>query len=172
MGGTIAVYSKVGEGTTFTVDLATAATPETPVRGPETAPDARPNVATMRVLHIEDNLANLELVEQVLTRSGFVELLAAMSGSLGIELAREHRPHLILLDLHLPDMSGTDLLDALRADPRTAEIPVVVVTADATPSQIQRLRDSGVAAYLTKPIDIRELLRVVETMSSRPGELL
>jgi CheY-like chemotaxis protein len=69
-------------------------------------------------------------------------------------------------------MSGTDLLDALRADPRTAEIPVVVVTADATPSQIQRLRDSGVAAYLTKPIDIRELLRVVETKSSRPGELL
>ncbi len=172
MGGTIAVFSKVGEGTTFTVDLATAAAPEAPVRGPETAPDALPSVATMRVLHIEDNLANLELVEQVLTRSGFVELLAAMSGSLGIELAREHRPHLILLDLHLPDMSGTDLLDALRADPRTAEIPVVVVTADATPSQIQRLRDSGVAAYLTKPIDIRELLRVVETMSSRPGELL
>jgi len=125
----------------------------------------------MLVLYVEDNLANLELVEQLLTRSGVVELLAAMSGSLGIELAREHLPHLILLDLHLPDMSGTDLLDALRDDPRTAAIPVVVVTADATPSQIQRLRDLGVAAYLTKPIDIRELLSVVETMSSRPGEL-
>ena len=168
MGGTIGVYSKLGEGTTFTVDLPTADPPEVPVRGPEVAPDAMASVATVRVLHVEDNLANLELVDQVLTRSGFVEILAAMSGSLGIELARDRRPHLILLDLHLPDMSGTDLLDALQADPRTADIPIVVVTADATPSQIQRLRDIGVAAYLTKPIDIRELLRVVETMSSRP----
>ena len=171
MGGTIAVYSRFGEGTTFTVDLPTAVAPEVQMRGPETPPDELPSVNTLRVLHIEDNLANLELVEQVLTRSGVVELLAAMSGSLGIELAREHRPHLILLDLHLPDMSGTDLLDVLQDDPRTADIPVVVVTADATPSQIQRLRDLGVAAYLTKPIDIRELLSVVETMSSRPGEL-
>jgi CheY-like chemotaxis protein len=94
-----------------------------------------------------------------------------MSGNLGLELAREHLPHLILLDLHLPDMTGTALLDALQADPRTADIPVVVVTADATPSQIQRLRDIGVAAYLTKPIDIRELLRVVESMSAQTGEL-
>ncbi len=171
MGGTVAVYSKLGEGTTFTVDLATADPPALHKDGPDATPDALPSVATLRVLHIEDNLANLELVDQVLTRSGFVELLAAMSGSLGIELAREHRPHLILLDLHLPDMSGTDLLDTLQADPRTAGIPVVVVTADATPAQIQRLRDIGVAAYLTKPIDIRELLRVVEAMSSRPGAL-
>jgi PAS domain S-box-containing protein len=170
MGGTIAVYSKVGEGTTFTVDLPTAAAPQIALGGPAAPPAELPSVTTLRVLHIEDNLANLELVEQVLTRSGVVELLAAMSGSLGIELARQHLPHLILLDLHLPDISGTDLLDTLRADPRTAEIPVVVVTADATPSQIQRLRDLGVAAYLTKPIDIRELLNVVDTMSSRPAE--
>ena len=66
-------------------------------------------------------------------------------------------------------MAGTALIDALQADPRTAEIPVVVVTADATPAQIQRLRDIGVAAYLTKPIDIRELLRVVESMSTPRG---
>jgi hypothetical protein len=171
MGGTIGVHSTFGEGTTFTVDLATAAAPEPPARRPESPPDELSGGTTLRVLHIEDNLANLELVEQVLTRSGVVELLAAMSGSLGIELARQHRPHLILLDLHLPDMSGTDLLDAMQGDPRTADIPVVVVTADATPSQIQRLRDIGVAAYLTKPIDIRELLRVVETMSLRPGDL-
>ena len=169
MGGTIDVYSRVGEGTTFTVDLPTAAAPDLPVPGPQSSPEQLPSVATLRVLHIEDNLANLELVEQVLTRSGVVELLAAMTGSLGIELARRHSPHLILLDLHLPDMSGVHLLDILQVDPRTADIPVVVVTADATPSQIQRLRDIGVAAYLTKPIDIRELLRVVETMSCAPG---
>jgi CheY-like chemotaxis protein len=170
MGGTIEVHSRIGEGTTFTVDLPTAAPPELPARRPDVRPTALHGVATLRVLHIEDNLANLELVEQILTRSGVVELLAAMSGSLGIELARQHRPHLILLDLHLPDMSGADLLETLHVDPRTAEIPVVVITADATPSQIQRLRSSGVAAYLTKPIDIRDLLRVVESMSARPGE--
>jgi len=176
MGGTIEVQSQFGEGTTFTVQLPTAErvptaeavpTADAPVTSmePEFPHPGSPSVATLRVLHIEDNLANLELVEQVLTRSGVVELLAAMSGSLGLELAREHRPHLILLDLQLPDMSGTALLDALRDDPRTADIPVVVVTADATPSQIQRLRDTGVAAYLTKPIDVRELQRAVETMS-------
>jgi len=171
MGGAIDVHSQPGEGTTFTVDLPTAVAPDVPVRGPESPLDEPASVTTLRVLHIEDNLANLELIEQVLTRSGVVELLAAMSGSLGLELAREHRPHLILLDLHLPDMAGTALIDALQADTRTAEIPVVVVTADATPSQIQRLRDIGVAAYLTKPIDIRELLRVVESMSPQTGEL-
>ncbi len=167
MGGTIAVQSEPAEGTTFTVELPTAEAPDVPRRDAEAPLDDVPNVTTLRVLHIEDNLANLELVEQVLTRSGVVEILAAMTGSLGLELAREHRPHLILLDLRLPDMPGTALLDALRDDPRTTGIPVVVVTADATPSQIQRLRDVGVAAYLTKPIDIKELLRVVESMSTR-----
>jgi PAS domain S-box-containing protein len=170
MGGTIGVHSRVGEGTSFTVDLPTAAAPEAPALGTVSPPAETPSVATLRVLHVEDNLANLELVEQVLTRSGVVELLAAMTGSLALELAREHRPHLILLDLHLPDMAGTELLDLLQADPRTADIPVVVVTADATPSQIQRLRGIGVAEYLTKPIDIKELLRVVEAMSDRSEE--
>jgi len=170
MGGAIDVHSVLGEGTTFSVDLPTAAPPEVPVPAPRSQLGEAPSVATLRVLHIEDNLANLELVEQVLTRSGVVELLAAMSGSLGLELAREHHPHLVLLDLHLPDMPGTELLDALQSDPRTADIPVVVVTADATPSQIERLRDIGVAAYLTKPIDIRDLLGVVESVT-RIGSL-
>jgi PAS domain S-box-containing protein len=170
MGGVIGVHSSLGQGTAFTVDLPSATAIEVPARPATSAPADAPSIATLRVLHIEDNLANLELVEQVLTRSGVVELRAAMTGTLGLELAREHRPHLILLDLHLPDMPGTELLDALQTDPRTADIPVVVVTADATPAQIQRLRDIGVAAYLTKPIDIKELLRVVEAMSAGRGE--
>ncbi len=166
MRGAIDVQSKLGEGTSFSVDLPTASPPVDRAFASEPRPGGAPRVATLRVLHIEDNLANLELVEQVLTRSGAVELLAAMSGSLGLELARDQRPDLVLLDLHLPDMPGTELLDALQADPRTADIPVVVVTADATPSQVERLRDIGVAAYLTKPIDIRELLGVVESVTS------
>jgi len=99
-----------------------------------------------------------------------VELYAAMSGSLGLELARDHRPDLILLDLHLPDIPGAEILDRLQGDPATASIPVVVVSADATPMQIQRVRASGVAAYLTKPIDVRELLRVVETVAAGTEE--
>ena len=169
MGGAIGVHSHVGEGTTFTVDLPSAVAPPATALGGERAAGDATEVGTLRVLHVEDNLANLELVEQVLTRSGVVTLLTAMSGSLGLELAREHLPDLVLLDLHLPDMSGTALLDELRADPRTAPIPVVVVTADATPVQIQRLRDRGVAAYLTKPIDVRDLLGVVDTVAEARG---
>ncbi|MGA2520978.1 MAG: PAS domain S-box protein [Acidimicrobiales bacterium] len=169
MDGVISVHSALGEGTTFTVELPGTEAPSSP--GPAVVPrlQGTRESGTVRVLHIEDNLANLELVEQVLMRTGVVELYAAMSGSLGFELAREHHPDLILLDLHLPDMSGTDLLERLQGDPRTAAIPVVVITADATPAQVQRVRASGVAAYLTKPIDVRELLRITEATPRSPG---
>ena len=84
----------------------------------------------MCVLLIEDNLANLTLIENVLTRRSDVRLLAAMHGSLGLDLAREHHPDLVLLDLHLPDQSGAEVLRRLQSDPDTAGIPVVVVSAD------------------------------------------
>ena len=166
MGGSISVRSVQGVGATFTVEV-----PETTPRR-EPGPDGQRSVegtiidGSLRVLHVEDNLANLELVEQILTRSGVVDLYAAMSGTLGLELAREHQPDLVLLDLHLPDMAGLELLRRLRAEPRTARAAVIVITADATPEQMQRLRQSGVAAYLTKPIDVRELLRVVHSVAS------
>jgi PAS domain S-box-containing protein len=171
MGGSIELHSHVGEGTTFAVDLPSAVPAKMSNGAVNGGSEDTPDVATLRVLHVEDNLANLELVDQALTRSGPVTLMAAMSGSLGLELAREHRPDLVLLDLHLPDIPGTTLLDELYADPRTADIPVVVVSADATPAQIERLRDRGVAAYLTKPIDVRELLRVVDDVSDRRSAL-
>ena len=167
MGGSIGVHSQVGEGTTFSVELPATASVRPIGRRSGAGQSDAPGVDALCVLHIEDNLANLELVEQVLSRSGNVSLLAAMSGNLGLSLAREHRPDLVLLDLHLPDAAGTEILEALRADPRTAGIPVVVVTADATPVQVERLRARGVAAYLTKPIDVRELLRVVESVADR-----
>ena len=166
MGGSIAVDSVLGEGSSFTVELPGAPAPDRPRMPSVPEAAARPVEGTLRVLHIEDNPANLELVEHVLARAGDVELYAAMYGSLGIELAREHRPDLVLLDLHLPDMPGTEVLDQLRADPRTARIPVVVVTADATPAQVRALRASGVAAYLTKPVDVAELVRVVAMVAA------
>jgi CheY-like chemotaxis protein len=88
----------------------------------------------------------------------------------GLELAREHRPDLIMLDLHLPDIMGEEVLRRLRADPRTASIPVVVITADATRSTVERLRRAGADAYLTKPLDIDEFLETIEQFLPRPPQ--
>jgi CheY-like chemotaxis protein len=115
-----------------------------------------------KVLHIEDNLSNVKLVERILAQRADVEVVAAMHGRLGLELAHEHHPVLILLDLHLPDMHGDQVLQRLRDDPITASIPVVMVSADATPGQIQRLLAAGATAYLTKPIDVRDLLHILD----------
>jgi CheY-like chemotaxis protein len=108
----------------------------------------------------------------MLAEQPHVELLTAMQGSLGLDLARKHLPDLILLDLHLPDLRGHQVLARLRQDERTRHIPVVVISADATARQIQRLMAAGARSYLTKPLDISEFFRVVdETMRTRGREL-
>jgi len=119
-------------------------------------------VPASRVLYIEDNTANFRLVQELLTTQRPVEILPAIQGRLGVELAREHQPDLILLDLHLPDMAGGVVLTQLQADPATADIPVVIVTADATPGRARRLISSGAFACVTKPFDVPEFLRTVE----------
>ncbi|HWK90316.1 MAG TPA: response regulator, partial [Longimicrobium sp.] len=90
-------------------------------------------------------------------------LVPALQGQIGVELAREHRPDLVLLDLHLPDISGEEVLRRLRADERTASIPVIVISADATLDSLDRLRTAGADAYLTKPLDLDEFLEALET---------
>jgi CheY-like chemotaxis protein len=123
-------------------------------------PDAPHREATL--LYVEDNLANLSLVETILLSRPGWRTVPALQGQLGVELAREHLPDLVLLDLHLPDLPGDEVLRRLRADPRTAGIPVVIVSADATPGSVERLRQAGADAYLTKPLDVDEFLGVVE----------
>jgi PAS domain S-box-containing protein len=113
------------------------------------------------LLYIEDNLPNLRLVERLLEAHPEVRLLSATQGTLGIDLARQHRPDLILLDLHLPDLPGLEVLKRLRADASTHAIPTVIISADATENQVERLRVAGAHAYLTKPLDLRKLLAVV-----------
>jgi len=167
MGGSIYVQSALGEGAAFTIELPATSAPERADTDVPASSESAGVNTSLRVLHVEDDLANLELVEQVLARAGVVHLFAAMSGALGLELAREHRPDLVLLDLHLPDGPGLELLRQLRSDPRTADITVVVISADATPEQMQRATDSGAAAYLTKPVDVRDLLDVVVGVSAR-----
>ena len=85
-----------------------------------------------------------------------------MQGRLGFDLARQHRPDLILLDQHLPDLNGDAVLGLLRADPRTREIPVIILSADASARQIERLRAAGARDYLTKPLDVRRFLAVID----------
>jgi CheY-like chemotaxis protein len=114
------------------------------------------------VLLIEDNNANVKLLEQILESRPGVRLLCAGQGGLGLEMAREHRPDLILLDLHLPDMHGGDVLRRLLEDECTADLPVVILSADATPGQTERLLAAGARDYLTKPLDIRRFLAVLD----------
>ena len=173
MGGTLSVESSLGQGSTFSVDLPR-------VEGPvERYERLQPEPATRvvapangnagpagrhEVLYIEDNPSNLRLIERILGRRGDIDVLSAMQGRFGIDLARQHRPSLILLDLHLPDINGEEVLRRLLDDPLTASIPVVMVTADATAGQVQRLLSAGAAAYLTKPLDVAQLLRLLDEM--------
>jgi PAS domain S-box-containing protein len=175
MGGTLGMTTELGRGSTFTVELPRV---EGPVEryerlngGSEAAapvPAAAPPEQRHKVLHIEDNLSNLKLVERILAPRGDIEIVAAMQGRLGLELAHEHHPVLVLLDLHLPDMGGDEVLQRLRDDPVTASIPVVIVSADATPGQVSRLLAAGATAYLTKPIDVRELRSVLDEALHAP----
>jgi CheY-like chemotaxis protein len=115
------------------------------------------------VMYVEDDLSYIHLLERVFERQRHGStILPAMQGSLALELAREHCPDLILLDLHLPDISGHEVLRRLRADERTAGIPVVVISADAGPEQIERMLDAGARAYLAKPLDVDRLLAVLD----------
>jgi CheY-like chemotaxis protein len=102
------------------------------------------------------------LVQGILSHRPGVHLLTAMQGGLGVDLAKKHRPDLILLDVHLPDCDGEHVLQRIRDDPDTRTIPVVVLSADATPRQIERLRAAGAQEYLTKPIDVPRFLRTVD----------
>jgi len=122
------------------------------------------------VLYIEDNSSNLRLMEHIMANRPQTRLLAAMQGQLGFELAQEHRPDLILLDLHLPDIRGDEVLRLLHHDPRTRSIPVVMVSADATPGQIERLLAAGATDYLTKPLDVRKFLQLLDRLLDRRFE--
>lgn len=166
MGGTLTVSSTFGEGSRFTVQLAVVEGPlEQFERVSGTSPESLAGEADSsdlrhKILYIEDNMANVRLVERVFQRRDDVDVIAAMQGRLGVALAREHRPALILLDLHMPDINGDEVLRQLRADPATASTPIVIVSADATPGQIERLLAEGATGYLTKPLDLQELLTV------------
>ena len=169
MGGVIGVTSTVGSGSVFWFDLAAGAEPHI-VAGSDAPLLPLPVPVPMRdgalrrvLLYVEDNPANLRLVEQIIARRHELELLSAVTATLGIAMTRERLPEVILMDINLPDMSGIDALRILRADPATAHIPVVAVSANAMPHDIEMGMQAGFFRYLTKPINVTEFMSTLDT---------
>ncbi len=160
------VKSEVGRGTQFWLDLPRATDPHVE---PEINPLVTEAVASTRlvVLYIEDNPSNLQLVQRLLAHRPEVRLLSAMQGDLGCELARFHCPDLILLDMHLPDISGIEILGRLKSSAVTASIPVVVLSADATPGQVRRALEAGAQSYLPKPLEVRDFFACLDKVTDQ-----
>jgi PAS domain S-box-containing protein len=166
MQGTIGVESKVDVGTTFWVDLAEAETPELDF-GHRKAPSAQyahanDGVPTHTVLYVEDNPANLKLVERLIARRSDLKLLTAGTGVLGVDLARAHQPDVILMDINLPGISGIRALAMLREGTATAKIPVIALSANASARDIEHGLAAGFLKYLTKPIKVDELMATLD----------
>jgi PAS domain S-box-containing protein len=169
MRGSVGVESTPGVGSTFHVQLPTA------TAAPVTHQDAahisgvRSRAALVgeaprHILCIEDNPANLRLIERVFASRRGVRLSTAMQPALGLELARNQRPDLILLDINLPEMDGFEVMACLREHPATRAIPVVAISANAMAQDIERGKAAGFADYLTKPVEVEKLLKVVDTL--------
>jgi PAS domain S-box-containing protein len=170
MGGELTVASNPGTGATFSVELDRAEATRTETGGNDVDPalEMREYAAVKRLLYVEDVVANVRLVEAILRRRPSIRVIPAMQGQLGLELAREHHPDLILLDLHLPDIGGEEVLAQLQADENMRETPVVVLTADATERQFDQVLALGARDCLTKPMEARELLELVDRFMTDP----
>jgi signal transduction histidine kinase/ActR/RegA family two-component response regulator len=170
MGGAIGADSVVGEGSAFWIELALAQAPQLAVLQAARTAVERPPVPhgtpLRTVLYVEDNPANLELVEQLVARRPDLRMLSAADGSLGIEFARACQPTVILMDINLPGISGIEAMKILRADPATTHIPVIALSANAVPRDIERALEAGFFNYLTKPIKVNEFMDALDAALS------
>ena len=167
MGGSVGAQSEVGVGSVFWVELSAAQELPHTMLAKEGVMGARAlkkisGTTSYTVLYVEDNPANVELVEQILADRPNFRLLLANDGIQGVELARLHHPHVILMDINLPGISGVDALKLLRTDPATCQIPVLAVSANAMPVDIVKGLSAGFFRYLTKPFKINEFLEVLD----------
>ncbi len=167
MEGDISVDSTIGAGSTFMVTLPRLAslTQSVIIDGPRSVEVSKvDDLEGPRgtVLYIEDNLTNLHFMQQVVERRPGIRLVHALRGRIGLELVRSANPDVVLLDLHLPDMSGAEVLSQLRSDPATHDIPVFIVSADATIGQVDRMGDAGASGYLTKPLSVLQILALLD----------
>ena len=166
MGGGIGAESTVGVGSVFWFELNSVAEPHLSLEEDEGAVLPQPHVPHGERLHtllyVEDNPANLKLVEQIIARHPDIRLLTAVNGNSGIEIARVSQPEVILMDINLPDISGYEALKILRANPATAHIPVIAISANAMPLDIERGMKAGFFRYITKPIKINEFMEAMD----------
>jgi len=166
MGGVIGVESTVGVGSVFWFELIAVAEPHLSMEGGNAAAVARPHVLHGARLHtllyVEDNPANMKLVENIIARHPDMRLLTAVDGNSGIEIARVFQPDVVLMDINLPGISGIEALKILREDPATAHIPVVAVSANAMPIDIARGLKAGFFRYITKPIKVHEFMEALD----------
>jgi len=176
MQGTIGVESSVGTGSMFWIELNLTSAPqfhpETPVPAQPREADIKSDIPRRTVLYVEDNPANLMLVEDLIARRQDIHLLSAMDGASGVALARKCLPDAILMDINLPGISGIQAMQILRADPLTAHIPVVALSANAIPRDIEKGLDAGFFRYLTKPIKVNEFMATLDLvlkMSESPA---
>ena len=166
MGGTIGVESIVGVGSVFWIELSLATAPILAAQDTEhivqVQPDLPQGTPLRTLLYVEDNPANLELVEQLTARRTDLRLLGAADGNLGIEYARVYQPDVILMDINLPGISGFDAMKTLRQDPTTAHIPIIALSANAVPRDIERGLEAGFFNYLTKPIKVNQFMDALD----------
>ncbi|MFH1871331.1 MAG: ATP-binding protein [Pseudomonadota bacterium] len=163
MGGSIGVVSEVGVGSEFWVELRLASAPAFAQAGPTAStPELAEGALAGTLLYVEDNPANLELVEQLVARRPELSLLSAADGKLGIEFALAYQPQVIVMDINLPDISGIEVMKSLRADPSTAHIPIIALSANALPEDIAQALQAGFYRYLTKPIKIDEFINALD----------
>jgi PAS domain S-box-containing protein len=166
MGGEIGVESTVGLGSVFWFELNSAVAPQLAVDGALPTADLYAQVqhgAPLRtLLYVEDNPANLKLIEQLIKRRPDMRLASARDGNMGIQLARANQPEVILMDINLPGISGIEALRILRDDPATAHIPVVALSANAMPRDIEKGLQAGFFRYLTKPIRVNEFMQTLD----------
>jgi PAS domain S-box-containing protein len=176
MGGIIGVESSIGVGSVFWVEFAASEPPVLMLDNIDDETLERRNAAMRQrseqptLLYVEDNPANLALVEQLIARRGDMRLLTAVDGHLGIELARAYLPDLILMDINLPGISGYDALHVLKDDPSTRHIPVLALSANAMPRDIEKGLEAGFFRYLTKPIRVREFMEALDVALEHAAE--
>jgi PAS domain S-box-containing protein len=175
MGGVIGVESDVGVGSVFWVEFAASEPPELMLDNIDDESLGRRQTLAdgaeqPTLLYVEDNPANLALVEELMQRRGDLRLLTAINGNLGLELARAYLPDVILMDINLPGISGYEALNSLREDPATRHIPVLALSANAVPRDIEKGLEAGFFRYLTKPIRVREFMEALDVALEHAAE--
>jgi CheY-like chemotaxis protein len=174
MGGVIGVESAVGVGSVFWFELIAVAEPHISMEGVEAEALARPcaprEARLKTLLYVEDNPANMNLVEQIISRHPDIRLLTAVNGNSGIEIARVSRPDVILTDINLPDINGFQVLKILHSDPATEHIPVIAISASAMPLDIERGLKAGFFRYITKPIRVNEFMEALDVALKFTGQ--